>query len=254
MDVTCFECHETISADGEEALGDLFLEHARNRHEWPFPDRGIRNYAAAVQRLTGPAERLDAIGDIEVHRVTEERIDDWLYFFDHEAFVGKPEWATCYCLEPHEKPGREGDPEPPFGTWRERRERMAELLRTGRSFGYLAYADGKAAAWVNASRRADYALYRQGEGALPPDADVIGISCFIVAPPYRRHGLSASLLDRVIADAPGRGAAAIEAYPFIGDGDGDDAANFRGPRSMYDAREFVEVELRERDAVVRRPV
>jgi GNAT superfamily N-acetyltransferase len=253
MDVTCFECNETITADDEETLGEEFLRHARSRHEWPFPDEGIRNFAAAVQRLTGSTERLETIGAVEVHRVTDDRIDDWLHFFDHEAFAGKPEWATCYCLEPHEKPAREGDPEPAFGTWRERRERMANLLRGGRSFGYLAYVDGKAAAWVNASRRADYALYAQGEGATPADADVIGISCFIVAPPYRRHGLSAALLDRVIADAPGRGAAFIEAYPFIGD-DNDDAGNFRGPRSMYDARGFVEVDKRDRDAVVRRPV
>ena len=253
MDVTCFECNETISADDEDALGETFLAHARSRHEWPFPDEGIRNYAAAVQRLTGPSERLDVIGTIEVHRVTEERIADWLYFFDHEAFVGKPEWATCYCLEPHEKPGREGDPEPPFGTWRDRRERMADLLRDGRSFGYLAYADGKAAAWVNASKRADYSLYRLGADAEPADAAVIGISCFIVAPPFRRHGLSAALLDRVIADAAERGAAYVEAYPFNQDDD-DDAGNFRGRRSMYDARGFVEVERRGRDSVVRRPV
>ena len=250
MDVTCFECNETITADDEDALGEAFIAHARSRHEWPFPDEGIRNYAAAVQRLTGPSERLDAIGSVEIHRVTDEHIDDWLHFFDHEAFVGKPEWATCYCLEPHEKPAREGDPEPAFGTWRERRARMADLLRAGRSYGYLAYADGKAAAWVNASKRADYALYRRGD---PEDATTVGISCFIVAPPYRRHGLSAVLLDRVIHDATERGVAFVEAYPFNGDSE-DDAANFRGARSMYDARGFVEVERRERDSVVRRAV
>lgn len=250
MEVTCFECNETLTAEDEVALGESFLGHARARHEWPFPDDGIRNYAAAVQRLTGPSERVDSIGAVEIHRVTDDRIDDWLYFFDHEAFVGKPEWATCYCLEPHEKSAKDGDPEPPFGTWRERRERMAKLLRSGQSYGYLAYVDGKAAAWVNSSLRKDYSLFRREDGE---DGDTIGVSCFIVAPPYRRHGLSTALLDRVIADAPERGAKWIEAYPFNGESE-DDAGNFRGRRSMYDSRGFVEVDVRGRDSVVRRAV
>ena len=128
---------------------------------------------------------------------------------------------------------------------------MVDRLRNSGAFGYLAYVDGRAAGWVNASKRAEYTLYRFDDG--PPAAKVIGVSCYIVAPPYRRHGLSAALLDRVIADAPDRGADWVEAYPFI-EGPGDDAGNFRGPRSMYDERGFEPVETRERDTVVRRPI
>lgn len=246
MDVTCFECNETVKADDEEVLGERLLEHARSRHEWPFPDQAIRNYAAATVRLTGPSERLGSIGEVEIRRVTAEAIDDWLNFFDREAFVGKPEWASCYCLEPHEGAGSDDED---MDHWRERRERAAKLFSSDAAYGYLAYVDGHPAAWVNASRRDQYGLYRRNDS----DAETIGISCFIVAPPYRRHGLSAALLDRVIADAPSRGAGYIEAYPLTDVGD-DDAGNFRGPRNIFEERGFEEVERRERDAVLRRSV
>jgi len=42
---------------------------------------------------------------------------------------------------------------------------------------------------------------------------VIGISCFVIAPPFRRHGVASALLDRVIAEASARGALWVEGYP-----------------------------------------
>jgi hypothetical protein len=72
--------------------------------------------------------------------------------------------------------------------WRHNRETMLQRLRGGRSFGYLAYVDGWPADWVNASLRADYTLH-PSEDEDPPGTQVIGISCFIIAPPYRRHGM-----------------------------------------------------------------
>jgi GNAT superfamily N-acetyltransferase len=80
---------------------------------------------------------------------------------------------------------------------------------------------------------------------------VIGVSCFVVAPPFRRHGIAAALLDRVIADASARRASWIEGYPHNKPEDSD-AGHFRGPRSIYDARGFEPIEVRERDTVMRR--
>jgi GNAT superfamily N-acetyltransferase len=252
VQTTC-ECGKTVDGPDLESFADAFLAHTRAEHpDWAqFPDMAVRNYAQATQRLTGPSERLDAIGEIEIHPVTPERLDDWLGFFDHDAFVGKPEWAACYCSEPHVmKRGTPPEDEPHL-SWQERRETTIGLLQAGRSFGYLAYVDGHPAAWVNASKRSEYALYRLEGAADPADGDVIGISCFIVAPPYRRHGLAARLLQRVIADAPGRGVSWIEAYPFNEDR-GTDAGNFRGPRSLFDDNGFEPVEVEARQTVVRR--
>ena len=42
-----------------------------------------------------------------------DHLDDWLAFFDHDAFVDRPWLAACYCLEQHA-------PMPPqaVGGWR----------------------------------------------------------------------------------------------------------------------------------------
>ena len=189
---------------------------------------------------------MSEIGDVTVQPVTEDHVHDWLRFFDHDAFAGNPDWASCYCLEPHVP----ATPESPERAWRERRASMAERLRSGTTFGYLAYVDGRPAGWVNASLRSDYGLYRLVDPDGPQPLSVIGVSCFVIAPPFRRHGIASALLDRVIADAAGRGAAWIEAYPHNTPAAGD-AGHFRGQRSMYDARGFEPVEVREHDTVVR---
>lgn len=254
---TCEECGASIAGDDLGAFGDAYIVHVRTDHtDWPFPDVAIRNYAEATQRLAPVGERVEQLGDVEVHRVTEDRIDDWLAFFDRDAFAGNPAWAACYCTEPHLYVKGTPPDKAEYRTWQRNRELGVELLRDGRSYGYLAYVDGKPGGWVNASKRSDYALYREGDGGDVPDADVIGVSCFVIAPPYRRHGLAARLLDQVIADAPARDAQWIEAYPFAEAEAGNDMANFRGPRAIYEERGFAEVGVGEggRHVVLRRRV
>ncbi len=253
MKITCFACEQAIEADGADAIVEAFLAHGRERHEWSYPEQALRNYARnyadATERVGSDTERRAHIGEVIVHQVTEERVDDWLRFFDRDAFADNPDWASCYCLQPHAP----APPEMPERPWRETRATMVELLRRGTSHGYLAYVDGAPAGWVNASLRADYSLYGEVEEGGPKPRTIVGVSCFVVAPPFRRHGVASALLERVIADAAGRGAAWVEAYPF-NTPDPNDAGHFRGPRSMFEARGFAPVETRERETVMRRPV
>jgi len=125
--VKCFACAALIEADDVGAVIEAFVGHGRAAHAWSYPEEAIRNYARnygeASVRLTGEIERMAAIGEITVHPVTEDRIDDWLRFFDHDGFAGNPDWASCYCLEPHG----------------------------------------------------------------PPPKSVIGVSCYVIAPPFRRE-------------------------------------------------------------------
>jgi GNAT superfamily N-acetyltransferase len=248
--IKCFGCDAMIEAGDSEAVADAFVAHAHERHTWSYPEGAIRNYARncaeAAERLTGGTERLSAIGAITIQPLTRERIDEWLQFFDHDGFAGNPDWASCYCLEPH-VPLTSEQPERP---WRQTRAIMAERLQGGRTFGYLAYVNGRPAGWVNASLRSDYGLYRDVDTDGPEPTSVIGVACFVIAPPFRRHGVASALLDRVIADASARGAACIEGYPLNNPEDSD-AGHFRGPRSMYDARGFTSIMVRERDTVVR---
>ena len=251
MWMECFAGDARIEGNDAAMIADRFVAHARQSHDWPYPEEAIRNYARnyaeANVRLTGGTERLSEIGAVTVHPVSEDRIDDWLRFFDHDAFAGNPDWASCYCLEPHvPATGEILD-----GPWRQVRAAMVERFRTGGTYGYLAYVDGTPAGWVNASPRSDYGLYRLVDPDGPDPASVIGVSCFIIAPPYRRHGIAAMLLDGVIADVADRGAQWIEGYPRD-ISEGADADYFRGPRRLYDSRGFEPVERREHDTVMRR--
>ena len=249
----CFGGDIRIEGENAEMVADRFVAHAGQTHDWPYPEQALRNYARnfadATQRLTGSTDRLEQIGDVEIFPVTEDRVADWLQFFDHDGFAGNPDWASCYCIEPH-LPASDEHPEQP---WRETRAKMIGRLQCGATFGYLAYVDGKPAGWVNASMRSDYGLYESVDSEGPDPASVVGVSCFIVAPPYRRHGVSGKLLDRVIEDAGSRGASWVEGYPY-NDPDSGDPGHFRGPRQIYEERGFSSVESRERDTVMRRPV
>ena len=94
MKVRCFGCDASIEADGADAVVDAFVVHGHERHTWSYPEEAIRNYARnyaeASERLTGGTERLSEIGDVMVNPVSEDRVADWLRFFDHEGFQAIP--------------------------------------------------------------------------------------------------------------------------------------------------------------------
>ena len=198
----CFAGDARVEGDSVDVVADRFVDHARESHDWPYPEEALRNYARnyaeANVRLTGDTKRLSHIGEVTIHPVSQPRIDDWINFFDHDAFAGNPDWASCYCLEPH-LPATDENPERP---WREVRATMVDRLSNGGTYGYLAYVDGTPAGWVNASPRSNYGMYRMIDPDGPDPASVIGVSCFIIAPPYRRHGLAARLLDRSSTTRP----------------------------------------------------
>jgi GNAT superfamily N-acetyltransferase len=250
MQVKCFACDARIEAPDLAAIADAFVAHGRDVHDWSFPERAVRNYACnyaeAALRISDDVARRDVIGHVTIHPVTTANLADWQRFFDHDAFAGNPDWASCFCLEPHE-PAPSDEPE---RAWRTTRATMLDRIERGATFGYLAYVDGRPAGWVNASLRSEYALFRDVDPGGPEPDTVVGISCFVVAPPYRRHGVASALLDRVIADAPARGATWVEGYPHLSP-EANDAGHFRGPHGMYEARDFEQVVVGERDSVWR---
>src|SRR5262245_56842098 len=159
MEVKCFGCDTMVQAGRVDEVADAFVTHGRDNHTWSYPEEAIRtyarNYAEATQRLTGSTERLSEIPAVSIRPVTKESIEDWLRFFDHDGCAGNPDWASCYCLEPHAPP----PPENPESPWRERRAIMIGRFQKGTTYGYLAYAGDRPAGWVNASLRSSYGLY-----------------------------------------------------------------------------------------------
>src|SRR5262245_1862250 len=131
MKIKCFACDAPIEADDTDAVIQAFVAHGKAAHDWSYPEEAIRtyarNFAEAIERVSADTERLSEIRDVTVHPVTEGRIDDWLRLFDHDGFAGNPDWASCYCLEPHVQ----ATPEQPERPWRDRRMAMVERLRNG---------------------------------------------------------------------------------------------------------------------------
>ena len=103
MKVKCFECSAAWEADDCESIVQAFMAHGRQKHALSYPEEAIQNYARncgkAAERLIGGTERLSEIGRVTVNPVTEDRVDDWLRFFDHDAFAGNPDWDSCYWAE-----------------------------------------------------------------------------------------------------------------------------------------------------------
>lgn len=134
MWMECFAGDARIEAEDAETIVERFLLHAADSHDWSYPEQSprnyARNYAEANERLTGSTVRLVEIDEVTIHPVTEDRIDDWLDFFDHDAFAGNPDWASCYCLEPHVSDTAEVEQ-----PWRDIRGMMIDQLRTGAHSG-----------------------------------------------------------------------------------------------------------------------
>lgn len=94
----------------------------------------------------------------------------------------------------------------------ENRALRESLFDRGEWDGYLLYVDGEAAAWCQAGPRDRLGkLVRQFE--LAPDRGAWAITCFVVAPRFRRRGLARRLLLAILDDLPARGARSVEAFP-----------------------------------------
>ncbi len=221
----------TIDAEDLDGLVPLAQEHMNGTHGMQLTETNTRDYFEAEDRLSPVRPRLDDIGDVVVLPATADRIDDLLHFFDHEGFAGKPEWAACYCMAHHL-----GEDSPGYCA-ANNRAGLEQRIKDGSTTAFLAYADGKVAAWCNASPRSAYVHYA---GRDDQDDDTVGsIVCFVVAPPYRKHGLAAKLFEAACASFVERGMKTVEAYP--NENPLDDAGAYHGPISMYLEAGFTEV-------------
>lgn len=175
--------------------------------------------------------RLPAIGEVVIVDVSAERVADYQAFFDRDAFRDYPAWQACYCVEPHHGQGSAESTGP------ENRALMSEMLADGRATALLAYAGGRPVGWCQYGRTTALAgiLHRFGERA--GDLEGVGsIACFVVAAPYRGHGIARSLLAAALERLRALSLREVEAYPPAAEG--SPQASFRGPRRMYEASGF----------------
>jgi GNAT superfamily N-acetyltransferase len=194
---------------------------------------------------------------MEIRELTPALLDDYLRFFDHDAFAEFPWWSGCYCVF-YNDPTHTGDSSPE--TAPAHRATAIDLIRSGQTQGLLAYVDGKPVGWCNAAPRASYRELRRFRVAVDDPTEPVGSTmCFIVAAPYRGQGIATALLDAACDKFRRQGLTIAEGYPNTAPPQGPYAAetpwsahNYHGPLSMYLNAGFTIHKQFEHFAVVRK--
>jgi ribosomal protein S18 acetylase RimI-like enzyme len=229
-------CGERLDGADDDALFALLRAHADARHaDFPLSDSRIRDLLAARARMTPwNGQREPLAGPVSVRALAPGDHDEYLRFFDRDAFMDNPMWASCYCLF-HEFAGSVEEWTRSSGA--ENRAAKSALLRAGRSEGYLATAGGRTVGWCHAAPRTMLPMLRHDPEIAVDDAERVGsIACFVVAAPFRGQGVAKRLLDAACDGLRARGLAIAEGYPRTRVG--SDADAYHGPLELYQGAGF----------------
>ena len=242
-------CGERLEAEAYDELFGSLRRHADAAHaDLELSDDLLRESlqkGASTNRWDG--QRAELSGELTIHRLTPERLGDYLAFFDGDAFMDNPQWSSCYCLYYQ----HDGD------DWEERnreqnRAGKAELIRQGKAHGLLAYLDGRPVAWCHAAPKSTLPRIANDEDLKSADDQTLGaIVCFVVAAPYRRQGLASKLLEAACKELRSLGMSQVEAYPPAASSMSE-ARSYHGPLEMYLDAGFSKLRDVDGYAVVRR--
>ena len=147
---------------------------------------------------------------VRIEQLTEEN------FVDFEALTSCESGGGCYCSFWHQKISSTLE-------WDQRKKETPQLnrqivldkIKTGFHAGVLAYADGELLAWISVGPLTDFYWTWKRVAQLGDDSDTVaGITCFTVAPKFRKQGLQAKILKELIEYGKEMGWSSLEAYPF----------------------------------------
>ena len=208
--------------------------------------RGLR--LAVDPTARAEIERRESIGEVDIHDVTPDRVADYQAFFDHDAFRDYPSWQFCYCMETHRT---QTDEEWSLRTGQDNRRDMSAMLSRGEVTALLAYVDGKPVGWCNYGETTHLGGVMHRFGLEARDHDGVGsIGCFVIAAPYRGHGVATKLLDAAVDRLQDKGLRSVEAYPSPQGK--SDQTHYRGPLSMFLRAGFEPYKEMERYVIVRK--
>lgn len=195
--------------------------------------------------------------EIEIRKLTVELLNEWLDYFDNNAFSDDDEWPGCYCMHFHwnERLDSRNDwNETLEQVYREtgkadNRSRAVNLIKKGTMQGYLAFHDGKAVGWCNANdKRAYKTVLNNFFNDTESTEKVKSVVCFCIFSNMRRKGIATKLLEKVCADAAEEGYEYIEVYPYSHGQEND----FHGSLKMYEKMGFIRIGLNIDDCVIMR--
>jgi len=201
-------------------------------------------------QATPPNPMANNMREPVIKELTPKLLEDYLKFFDHDAFADNPAWDGCYCMYYHFSGT---DEEWHVSTKSENRAAISDLIRNGQAHGLLAYVGGKPVGWCKAEGRLAIPKLDLFKGFQVDDADRVGsIVCFVIAKPYRGCGIARRLLDAACDVFTFRGLAFAEAYPSRHAA--SEAENYPGPLKMYLDAGFTIFRELDKRIIVRKPL
>lgn len=235
--LTCL-CGATIEAADAPSLNTAYWSHADQAHgDLKISEARRQNAVDAIMRTGGwDGLRRELDGPVDVRPLTPAACDDYVNYFDADAFPDNPAWASCYCIsynidmEPNDFEERSAA---------RNRDDKAAMIHRGDATGVLAYSRGRVVGWCNAGPRTSFPLLDRYPEFAADDRDTAGaIVCFVIAPPFRGQGLARKLLDGACDMLRDRGLSTVYGYPPKRAG--NDASSYHGKLSMYVAAGFAE--------------
>jgi GNAT superfamily N-acetyltransferase len=180
--------------------------------------------------LKTPRERA-----IEVRPLTADRWSDFAILFGKNGAC-----AGCWCMW-----WRLPRAEWVKGKGEGNRRAIRALVQGGETPGLLAYADGQPIGWCAIAPRAAFPRLTTSRTLKPvDDQPVWSITCFFVARPFRRCGVTVELLKSAVKFAFERGAMIVEGYPVDPKKEQADVFVYTGLVSAFRRAGFTEVARR----------
>jgi GNAT superfamily N-acetyltransferase len=170
---------------------------------------------------------------LEIHPVTAERWADLEGLFGERGACGGC-WCMWWRLKRSEFEGQKGQGN---------KEALRSIIDSGEVPGIIAYADGQPVGWCAIAPRERYpALERSRTLKRVDEEPVWSVTCFFVARPFRRKGITLALLKAAVEYAKANGAQIIEGYPVEPkQASMPDAFAYTGLVSTFRRAGFVEV-------------
>lgn len=141
---------------------------------------------------------------LEFHSVTPKRWRDLEKLFGERGACGGC-WCMCWRLKRSQFEKQKG-----AGN----KKALKKIVAAGEVPGLLAYAGREPVGWCSVAPREAFPVLENSRILKRvDDQPVWSASCFFVARPYRRQGLSVKLLRAAVAYAKKKGARMVEGYP-----------------------------------------
>ncbi|MEP7028829.1 MAG: GNAT family N-acetyltransferase [Candidatus Eisenbacteria bacterium] len=172
---------------------------------------------------------------VTVHPLTPKRWPDF------EAVVGpKGAYGGCWCMY-FRRPRAEwtaGCADSGAGNKRA----FKKIVRVGAEPGLLAYVSGVPAGWCALAPRGEYGGLARSRTLQPiDDQPVWSVTCFFVARPYRKQGVTIALLEGAAKYVRKQKGRILEGYPSDPKARWPDAYAYQGTVGAYAKAGFVEV-------------